>query len=54
MENKECYLKFKAWGESITIAKDHSDITISEFYEMCRHISCARFGDKNTKELFGS
>jgi len=53
MENKECFLKFEAWGESITITKDHSDITAEDFYLMCRQISTSQFGEKNTKEYFG-
>ena len=54
MEDKECYLKFKEYDESITITKDNSDITIKEFYEMCRQISLAKFGEHNTKEFFDS
>lgn len=52
MEDKECYLKFESWGESITITKDHSDITVDDFYEMCRQICTAQFGEVNTKEVF--
>lgn len=54
MEEKECYLKFKEYDESIIISKDHSDITIKEFYEMCRQICLAKFGEHNTKKFFDS
>jgi len=54
MENKECYLEFKSWGESIRITKEFSDITVDDFYEMCRQICVSQFGEANTKELFDS
>ena len=53
MENPESYLEFKHYNEKIKIEKDHSDITAEDFYLMCRQISTAIFGEKNTKEYFG-
>ena len=53
MTNPECYLKFESWGESVTITKDHSDITIDDFFMMCRQIATMKFGEANTEELFG-
>jgi len=54
MENKECSLEFKSWGESIRVTKEFSDITVDDFYEMCRQICVSQFGEANTKEVFGS
>jgi len=53
MENPESYLEFKHYDEKIKIEKDHSDITVEEFWRMCTQISTAVFGEKNTDELFG-
>jgi len=53
MENSESYLEFKHYNEKIKIEKDHSDITVEDFYLMSRQISVAIFGEKNTKEYFG-
>ena len=54
MKDKGCYLKFKEYDESIIIDKDNSDITVKEFYDMCRQISIAKFGENNTKKFFDS
>lgn len=54
MKDKGCYLKFKEYDESIIIAKHNGDITMAEFYDMCRQISIAKFGEHNTKKYFDS
>jgi hypothetical protein len=53
MKNPKSYLKFKHYKEFHKIQKDHSDITVEDFYRMCRQMSNAIFGETNTKEYFG-
>lgn len=54
MENPKLKLSFKHWGEKLSIEKDHSDITLDEFYEMCKHLALAAgFGSHNVEEIFG-
>ena len=37
--NQESTLSFKHWDEEVVIKKDHSDLTIGEFYQMCKQLA---------------
>ena len=39
MTNPKSKMTFSHWGGKVTIQKDHSDITIEEFFEMVRCIA---------------
>jgi len=32
---------YKHWDETVTIEKEHSDLDIVEFFQMCRHLALA-------------
>jgi hypothetical protein len=53
MENKPCKLTFQHWDETVSIEKNYSDITVDEFFEMCKQVALAAgFSRKNIKEYF--
>ena len=41
MENTPSKMSFEHWGEKITLKKPNSDITIEEFWEMCKSLAKA-------------
>ena len=52
--NQESTLSFKHWDEEVSIEKDYSDITLPEFYAMCRQLALAAgFTSDHVKEQFG-
>ena len=54
MENVKCKLSFKHWDEKASVKKDYSDITLPEFYQMCRKLALAAgFTSDHVKEQFG-
>ena len=53
MVNQESTLSFKHWDEEVVIKKDHSDLTIGEFYQMCKKLALgAGFQPNNVDEYF--
>jgi len=53
MNNPPCTLKFKHWGETVSIKKPTSDIPMEEFHEMCRALAkAAGYHDDHIKEYF--
>ena len=46
--NQESRLSFKHWDEEVVIKKDHSDITIDEFYQMCKQLALGTGFQPNT------
>ena len=34
-------ISYKHWDETVTIEKEHSDLDICEFYQMCRNLALA-------------
>lgn len=53
LDNPPCKLSFTHWDETITIEKDHSDITFDDFIMMTQTLARA-FGltDEHIKEYF--
>ena len=41
MENKACVLRFSHWDSFVSIGKDHSDISLDEYFEMARDVALA-------------
>lgn len=53
--NQESTLSFKHWDEEVVIKRDHSDLTIGEFYQMCRQLALgAGFQPNNVDEYFNN
>ena len=51
--NQESTLSFKHWDEEVIIKKDYSDLTIGEFYQMCKQLALgAGFQQSNVDEYF--
>ena len=51
--NQESRLSFKHWDEEVVIQKDHSDLTIGEFYQMCKQLALgAGFQPNSVNEYF--
>ena len=53
MNNPSCKMTFTHWGEKVTIKKPNSDITIEEFWEMCKTLAkAAGYHEDHIKEYF--
>ena len=53
MNNPASKMSFEHWGEKITIKKPTSDITIEEFWEMCKSLAkAAGYHEDQIKEYF--
>jgi len=51
--NQESTLSFKHWDEEVVIKRDHSDLTIGEFYQICKQLALgAGFQPNNVDEYF--
>ncbi len=46
-------ISFQHWGEKVTIKKDRSDLTMGEFYKMCRQLALSSgFAEPLVNEYF--
>jgi len=53
-KNPSCKLSFKHWGQKVSVQRDHSDLDIEEFHDLCKTLAyAAGFGDANVREYFG-
>lgn len=53
-KNPSCKLSFKHWDQKVSAKMNHSDLTMDQFYDLCRTLAyAAGFGDKSVKEYFG-
>jgi len=53
MESPKSKMTFTHWGEKVSITKPNSDITMEEFWGMCKDIAAgAGFSSEQIKEYF--
>lgn len=52
MDNKPCKLTFQHWDETVTIEKDHSDVTLNDFMEMLETLTIAVGFNKESIEEY--
>ena len=53
-ENPPSKISFTAWGETVSIELEGSDLDIEKFYDLCvRLAAAAGFAQNNIKEYFG-
>lgn len=54
MKKVKSKISFQHWDEKVIIKKDHSNITIGEFYQMCRLLALAAgYTESLVNEYFG-
>jgi hypothetical protein len=41
MKQEPSKISYQHWGETVTIEKDHSDLDMAEFYQMCKQLALA-------------
>jgi len=47
-------ISFQRWDDKVTIRKGNSDLSISEFCQMCRELALASgYMEENVNEYFG-
>jgi hypothetical protein len=41
MQKVPSKISYKHWDETVTIEKDHSDLDMGDFYQMCKQLALA-------------